>query len=200
LRRVDGLSRPIVFASLARRGGVTATHSFTELRKGANATTCPRGRHAKSAPFSGLQAEFPRARSDSLVTDRECTTEIGSYLPGSQRALWSSPALLRSPGFFPMPRLRITRDLEIVNACHRPSEKPSASCIFTCTANILRHDDSTKTTSMRRAAITQADLLRTLRAAQAAGWEQPCRTIIRLRPGTADPVSAPNGRGLDVVP
>jgi hypothetical protein len=57
----------------------------------------------------------------------------------------------------------------------------------------------------RRTAVTQTDLLRVIKAASSAGWthveiEQPCGTIIRLRPGSADPVSAPNGRGLDVVP
>jgi hypothetical protein len=57
----------------------------------------------------------------------------------------------------------------------------------------------------RRAAITQADLLRTIRAAQAAGWnhveiEHTCGTIVRLRPGSAEHVDAPNQRGLTVIP
>jgi hypothetical protein len=57
----------------------------------------------------------------------------------------------------------------------------------------------------RRAAITQADLLRTIRAAQSAGWnhveiEHPCGTIVRLRPGSAEAVETPNQRGLTVIP
>jgi hypothetical protein len=57
----------------------------------------------------------------------------------------------------------------------------------------------------RRAAITQADLLRTIRAAQAAGWnhveiEHVDGTVIRLRPGPAEHVETPNQRGLTVIP
>ena len=64
---------------------------------------------------------------------------------------------------------------------------------------------SVKPRQRRRAAITQADLLRTIRAAQAAGWshveiESPCGTVIRIKPGSAEAVETPNGRGLAIVP
>jgi hypothetical protein len=57
----------------------------------------------------------------------------------------------------------------------------------------------------RRVGPTQADLLRTIRAAQAAGWhhveiEHVDGTVIRLRPGSTESVETPNQRGLTVIP
>jgi hypothetical protein len=57
----------------------------------------------------------------------------------------------------------------------------------------------------RRAMPSQADLLRAIRAAQAAGWESVTieheGTIIKFQPsGSAEPVEPPNQRGLTVIP
>jgi hypothetical protein len=114
--------------------------------------------------------------------------------------VWRNTREKLRDGPFTFPRLRIGRNLEIMRRgkVNRRVVTHDMNEVFGALT------PSTKR-QRRRTGPTQADLLRTIRAAQAAGWhsveiEQPCGTIIRLRPGAAEHVETPNSRGLRVVP
>ena len=96
-----------------------------------------------------------------------------------------APSARRQPFFNSLGDDACTRDTICMNL-------PVIKCRFRASSREPRPfaimTTAPKPRQRRRAAITQADSLRTIRAAQAAGWshveiEQPCGTIVRIKPG-----------------